>query len=324
LDKLEFPDTSKFSTLTGAGEANLRELESALPGLKLSARGNIVRLEGEADEVTLAKAVLNQLYALIKEGYPLYRTDVDHAARILKANSRANLKDIFLDQVFVSSDKRVITPKSTAQKAYIDAIRSRDIVFGIGPAGTGKTYLAIAMAIAAFTRKEVRRIVLCRPAVEAGEKLGFLPGTLYDKVNPYLRPLYDALHTMMDVDKTTRLVENGSIEVVPLAFMRGRTLDDSFIILDEAQNTTPEQMKMFLTRLGCDSKAVVNGDITQIDLPSGKDSGLIHACRILKDVEGIAFSHFTRDDVVRHPLVQKIVDAYQLADRKRTTAEPKN
>ncbi len=324
MDKLEFPDTSKFSTLTGAGEANLRELANALPGLKISARGNIIRLEGEADEVALAKAVLNQLYALIKEGYPLYRTDVDHAARILKANSRANLKDIFLDQVFVSSDKRVITPKSTAQKAYIDAIRSRDIVFGIGPAGTGKTYLAMAMAIAAFTRKEVRRIILCRPAVEAGEKLGFLPGDMQAKVNPYLRPLYDALHTMMDVDKTTRLVENGSIEVVPLAFMRGRTLDDSFVILDEAQNTTPEQMKMFLTRLGFDSKAVINGDITQIDLPSGKDSGLIHACRILKDVEGIAFSHFTRDDVVRHPLVQKIVDAYQLADKKRTTAEPRN
>jgi phosphate starvation-inducible PhoH-like protein len=322
-ETLEFPDTSKFRILSGTREANLRELTNALPGLKASARGNVVRLQGEADEVELAKDVLNQLYELIKEGYPLYRTDVDHAARILKGNSNAKLKEIFLDEVYVSSDKRVISPKSASQKTYIDAIRKHDIVFGIGPAGTGKTFLAMAMAVAAFSRKEVRRIILCRPAVEAGEKLGFLPGTLHEKVDPYLRPLYDALHTMMDAEKTARMVENGTIEVAPLAYMRGRTLDDSFVILDEAQNTTPEQMKMFLTRLGFDSKAVITGDITQIDLPTGKVSGLVQASRILKDVKGIAFSQFSSDDVVRHPLVQKIVDAYQKAENRRAPAEHK-
>jgi phosphate starvation-inducible PhoH-like protein len=310
-DQLEFPDLRTFQALAGQHDANFKELASALSELKLTSRGSIVRLHGPREEVELAKIVLEQLYELVSEGHPLYRTDVDHAVRILKANRRARLRDIFLDAVFVSADRRVISPKSTAQKAYIDAIRSHDIVFGIGPAGTGKTFLAMAVAVAALTRREVKRIILTRPAVEAGEKLGFLPGTLYEKVNPYLRPLYDALHTMMSLEKAAKLIESGVIEVAPLAFMRGRTLDDCFVILDEAQNTSPEQMKMFLTRLGFDSKAVITGDVTQVDLPPGQRSGLVEAADILKNVKGIRFCRFTRDDVVRHPLVQQIIDAYE-------------
>jgi phosphate starvation-inducible PhoH-like protein len=231
--------------------------------------------------------------------------------RILRSDRNAELKDIFLDTIYVSAHKRVISPKSINQKVYIDAIRSHDIVFGIGPAGTGKTYLAMAMALAALMKNQVTRMVLCRPAVEAGEKLGFLPGDLAEKVNPYLRPLYDALHDMVDFDRARRMLERGTIEVAPLAFMRGRTLNDSFIILDEAQNTTSEQMKMFLTRLGYNSKAVITGDITQIDLPSGKLSGLKEARVVLSAADGISFVYFTDRDVVRHRLVQKIIAAYE-------------
>src|SRR6202011_3354254 len=224
--------------------------------------------------------------------------------RILRGDRNAELKDIFLDTIYVSANKRVISPKSINQKIYIDSIRGHDIVFGIGPAGTGKTYLAMAMALAALMKNQVTRMVLCRPAVEAGEKLGFLPGDLAEKVNPYLRPLYDALHDMVDFDRARRMLERGTIEVAPLAFMRGRTLNDSFIILDEAQNTTSEQMKMLLTRLGYGSKAVITGDVTQIDLPPGKRSGLIEAERILAGIAGIKFVHFSERDVVRHRLVQ--------------------
>ncbi|TAL18347.1 PhoH family protein [bacterium] len=310
-DQLEFSDTRFFQILAGEREDNFRELGRVLHGLSLSARGNVVRLSGDPEEVLLAKSVLKELYALIEEGYPLYRTDIDHAVRILRGNRKANLKEIFLDAVYVTAGKRVISPKSTAQKVYIDSIRRYDIVFGIGPAGTGKTFLAMAMAVAALAKREVKRIILTRPAVEAGEKLGFLPGSLYEKVNPYLRPLYDALHTMMPLEKATAMIESGTIEIAPLAFMRGRTLDDSFVILDEAQNTTGEQMKMFLTRLGFESKAVITGDVTQIDLPAGKASGLTEARRILADVREIRFCTFGKEDVVRHPLVQEIIDAYE-------------
>jgi phosphate starvation-inducible PhoH-like protein len=229
-----------------------------------------------------------------------------------------------MDRVYVGSGKTVIAPKSINQKAYIDSIRAFDIVFGIGPAGTGKTYLAMAMAVASLVKKEIKRIVLTRPAVEAGEHLGFLPGDLYEKVNPYLRPLYDALHDMMDFEDASRLLQKGVIEVAPLAFMRGRTLNDSFVILDEAQNATTEQMKMFLTRLGFSSKAVITGDVTQTDLPEGKTSGLIEAREILGGVDGIRFILFSRDDVVRHPLVQEIIDAYEkLESQKKSTVKRK-
>jgi phosphate starvation-inducible PhoH-like protein len=244
---------------------------------------------------------------------------VDYAVRILSGDISANLNKIFLDKVYISSHKKVITPKSINQKGYIDGIRRFDIVFGIGPAGTGKTYLAMAMAISSLVKKEVNRVVLARPAVEAGEHLGFLPGDLYEKVNPYLRPLYDALHDMMDFESASRLIQRGIIEVAPLAFMRGRTLNDAFVILDEAQNATSDQMKMFLTRLGYSSKAVITGDVTQIDLPEGKTSGLIEARSLLKDVKGIKFIYFSRDDVIRHPLVQEIIDAYEKMEEEKTT-----
>jgi phosphate starvation-inducible PhoH-like protein len=253
----------------------------------------------------------------VQAGYPVYPNDVDYAVRALSEDDRVRLKDIFLDKVYITSTKHCITPKSSAQKDYIDAIRHYDIVFGIGPAGTGKTYLAMAMAVAALSEKKVHRIILTRPAVEAGEALGFLPGDLAEKVDPYLRPLYDALHDMMRFEKVSTLIEKGIIEVAPLAFMRGRTLNDSFVILDEAQNTTSEQMKMFLTRIGFSSKAVITGDITQIDLPAGRPSGLIEAKNILQDIKGIKMIFFSKKDVVRHKLVQEIINAYEKLEADR-------
>ena len=311
VERIEFADSTFVQTLAGERDSNLRELTKVLHDVTVTARGNVVQVQGEPLTVELARLVLEQLYVLVREGYPLFRADIDHAVRILKANRKARLRDIFLDAIYVAADRRVISPKSGAQKAYIDAIRNFDIVFGIGPAGTGKTYLAMAMAIAAYMKHQVKRIILTRPAVEAGEKLGFLPGTLFEKVNPYLRPLYDALHDMMDFDKVANLLERGILEVAPLAFMRGRTLNDSFVILDEAQNTTSDQMKMFLTRLGFDSKAVITGDVTQTDLPPGKVSGLVEVQTLLKEIPGIRFCYFTRADVVRHPLVQEIIEAYE-------------
>lgn len=268
-------------------------------------------------ERELAVRVLAQLYGLLEKGYPVYPADVEYAVRILSHDRNADLAEIFLDTVYVTSSKRVVTPKSVAQKQYIDAIRKFDVVFGIGPAGTGKTYLAMAMAVSELVKNNFSRVILTRPAVEAGEKLGYLPGDLVEKVNPYLRPLYDALHDIVDFDRVQRWLERGSIEVAPLAFMRGRTLNDSFVILDEAQNTTPEQMKMFLTRLGYDSKAVITGDVTQIDLPPGVRSGLKDAQRVLAGIEGIRFCFFTEADVVRHPLVQDILAAYERAEAER-------
>lgn len=284
-------------------------------GVKLESRGNSVSIidedgNGNGDKTVLAGQVLTQLYAMLKAGKHLYPQDVDFACRILERQPSADVGEVFKGDVYATSGKRTVSPKSLNQREYLDAIRDADMTFGIGPAGTGKTYLAVAMAVGALMRREVKRIVLTRPAVEAGEKLGFLPGDLAEKINPYLRPLYDALHDMLDFNRVQEYQETGVIEVAPLAFMRGRTLNDAFIILDEAQNTTPEQMKMFLTRLGFGSRAVITGDVTQIDLPVHAKSGLLQARRILEGVKGVTVITFDEHDVVRHPLVGRIVRAY--------------
>jgi phosphate starvation-inducible PhoH-like protein len=313
--QLTFDDPEAARALLGTRDAHLKLLAEAV-GVTAHSRGGQVWLEGSGEQTGLARLVLNQLYDLIRQGYPVYDMDVDFAVRILSADPTAVLKDIFLDQVYITGKKRIISPKTLTQKAYLEAIRRHDIVFGIGPAGTGKTYLAMAMAVDSLVKGNVDRIVLARPAVEAGEKLGYLPGDLAEKVNPYLRPLYDALHDMMDFDKAGRLMGKGVIEVAPLAFMRGRTLNSSFVILDEAQNATSEQMKMFLTRLGFDSRAVITGDVTQVDLPGGTRSGLVEARRLLTGIEGIGFVEFSERDVVRHRLVREIIKAY---DREGTS-----
>jgi len=315
--QLTFSDPDAFKILLGEGDKNLRLIET-LEGIRIAARGDQVMLTGEEPAVDLVENLLGQIYRLIQKGFPVYSTDIGFAHRILSENRSVRIEDIFLDKVYISSKKRVITPKSIAQKQYIDAIRKYDMVFAIGPAGTGKTYLAMAMAVSFLMDRRVNRIVLTRPAVEAGEKLGFLPGDLVEKVNPYLRPVYDALYDMMDFDRVQALMEKGIIEVAPLAFMRGRTLNDSFIILDEAQNTTSEQMKMFVTRLGWGAKAVITGDVTQVDLPSDKTSGLVEVEQILGNTEGIRFVYFTEIDVVRHPLVSEIIKAYNHLSRKKT------
>ena len=313
--RLEFPDNDQVRALCGAHSEHLKLIEKRL-GVQLGLRGGqIVVAAAEEARVALTEGLLRELYGLIVDGYPLYLEDVDQATKL--AVQGIPLKEIFGDTVFVSSRHRVITPKGLAQKRYIQAIREDDIVFGIGPAGTGKTYLAMAMAVSYLVERRVKRIVLTRPAVEAGEKLGFLPGDIAEKVNPYQRPLHDALFDMVDYEKATAFIERGTVEVAPLAFMRGRTLNDAFIILDEAQNTTEEQMKMFLTRLGYGSKAVVTGDITQVDLPTGRGSGLIEVQKVLHGVEGVAFCPFSEVDVVRHPLVQEVVRAYDVYDAER-------
>jgi phosphate starvation-inducible PhoH-like protein len=308
--RVSFDNIGAFQALVGELSKNIKYIEKSL-GVQIAVKGNTVSIYGDPPADDVAERLLKQLYPLAKEGYPIHPVDIDQGVRILLNDPEAKIRDLLRDTIFTSAGKRPITPKTINQKEYIQAIQTHDIVFGIGPAGTGKTYLAMAMAMASISKKESRRIILTRPAVEAGEKLGFLPGDLYEKVNPYLRPLYDALHDMIDFEKASRMIERGDIEVAPLAFMRGRTLNDSFVILDEAQNTTSEQMKMFLTRLGYSSKAVVTGDITQIDLPEGITSGLVEAKRILDDIEGISFVMFTDQDVVRHPLVQEIIRAYE-------------
>ncbi|MDD5168652.1 MAG: PhoH family protein [Syntrophales bacterium] len=315
-EKISVHDHSQMKLLCGEHDKHLRLIEK-LENVTISARGDVISITGDDPAVLLVQSLLQQLSRLVESGYPLYPQDIEYAYRMVAGNSRIDLEKIFLDKVFISSKKKVITPKTVAQKQYIDAMRHHDMVFGIGPAGTGKTYLAMAMAVSHLVDKKVSRIALARPAVEAGEKLGFLPGDLSEKVNPYLRPLYDALFDMMDFDKATALIQKGVIEVAPLAFMRGRTLNDSFVILDEAQNTTSEQMKMFLTRLGFGSKAVITGDVTQIDLPSERLSGLVEAERILNKTSGIRFVHFSEIDVVRHPLVQDVIRAYNHLDHSR-------
>lgn len=314
--KITFTDIELARQLFGEHNCHLQQIARSL-SLDIKARGNSIHIKGDTIAAKLAQKLLTQLYGLLKHRFPIYSKDIDYAIRLLSADDGVQLKDVFLDTVFITSKKQAITPKSKAQKAYIDAMRQHDIVFGIGPAGTGKTYLAMAMAVSALSKGIVDRIILTRPAVEAGETLGFLPGDLTDKVDPYLRPLYDALHDMMRFEKVSNLMQQGVIEVAPIAFMRGRTLNASFVILDEAQNTTSEQMKMFLTRIGFNSKAVITGDITQIDLPSHKLSGLVEAKAILADIDGIEFVFFSKRDVVRHKLVQDIIQAYEAAGQKK-------
>ncbi|MGD8941693.1 MAG: PhoH family protein [Desulfobacterales bacterium] len=320
---VDFSNIELAQQLFGEHNRHLQRIAAATD-TAVNARGSTVFIEGESIATHLAQNVLEQLYGILKEGYPIHANDIDYAIRVLSGNDRADLKKIFLDTVFITSKKTTISPKSPAQKEYIDAMRKYDIVFGIGPAGTGKTYLAMAMAVSALTKGTVDRIILTRPAVEAGEELGFLPGDLAEKVDPYLRPLYDALHDMIRFEKVANLMQKGAIEVAPIAFMRGRTLNDSFIILDEAQNTTPEQMKMFLTRIGFNSKAVITGDITQIDLPAERTSGLIQAKNILQGIEALKFVFFSKLDVVRHRLVQDIIDAYEQLEAEKQKEKMNN
>lgn len=309
MRKVTVPEAG-VSTLFGAYDDNLRQLESLL-NVRIRTQGHELMVEGDAASTAKVARLVEQLGELIEQGHSISNADVKTAAQLLAQDSTVDLREHFLkDGQIRSAGKRRIAAKSANQRRYLEAIDQHDIVFGIGPAGTGKTYLAMAQAVSYLLAKKVSRIILARPAVEAGEKLGFLPGDLQEKVNPYLRPLYDALYDMLDVEKAEKYLERGAIEVAPLAFMRGRTLNDAFVILDEAQNTTTEQMKMFLTRLGFGSKAVVTGDVTQIDLPGGRTSGLVQAMEVVGKVDGISFIHFDERDVVRHKLVQAIVKAY--------------
>src|SRR5689334_11088683 len=309
MRKVTVPEAG-VTTLFGAYDDNPRQLESLL-NVRIRTQGHDLMIEGDAANTAKVARLVEQLGSLIDEGHSISDKDVKAAAQLVAKDADADLRDYFLkDGQLRTAGKRRITAKSANQRRYLEAIDQYDIVFGIGPAGTGKTYLAMAQAVTYLLAKKVSRIILARPAVEAGEKLGFLPGDLQEKVNPYLRPLYDALYDMLDIEKAEKYLERGAIEVAPLAFMRGRTLNDAFVILDEAQNTTTEQMKMFLTRLGFGSKAVVTGDITQIDLPGGRTSGLVQAMEVVGKIDGISFVYFDERDVVRHKLVQAIVKAY--------------
>lgn len=296
--------------LYGLQDENLRFLENHL-GAKIVARGGNILVTGDEEEVELAGEVLTQLIELISAGNEITIPDINYCLRVVSEGKGSNLTEALNEVIQVTTRGRQIKPKTIGQFQYVQAIKTHDITFGIGPAGTGKTYLAVVMAVSALKNKEVNRIVLTRPAVEAGEKLGFLPGDLQEKVNPYLRPLYDGLYDVLGIDTARRYMDKAVIEVAPLAYMRGRTLDDSFIILDEAQNTTPEQMKMFLTRMGFGSKAVVTGDVTQVDLPKNSNSGLVVVQNILKGLKGISFQYLSQADVIRHPVVQRIVLAYE-------------
>jgi len=307
--KLKLREGTNTAVLFGYHDRHLKLIEDEL-GVRLSARGEELTLDGLPEAVRQAERILLELASLTNEGIVLQAEDVTHVLAALRRTPEASLRDLLDRSAMIVTKKRFVGPKSPTQKAYIEAIERHDIVIAIGPAGTGKTYLAMAMAVSALLNKEVSRIILARPAVEAGEKLGFLPGDIYEKVNPYLRPLYDALFDMLDMERANRWIERGDIEIAPLAFMRGRTLNDSFVILDEAQNATAEQMKMFLTRLGFHSKVVITGDVTQVDLPNDRVSGLIQVKDILRDIEGIAFVYFDEKDVVRHRLVQEIIKAY--------------
>jgi phosphate starvation-inducible PhoH-like protein len=331
--ELDLGAEKDLSSMYGRLDSTLKAMEEAL-GIKTSIRGNKIFLQGDELSVIKAETFIKDLYSINSDGYTINPEDIRYVISAIQSNKEdrklidsssesgpASLKEYFLSNIPVSSKKKFVVPRSEMQKKYIEAIKEHDMTIGIGPAGTGKTYLAMAMAINALTKKEVSRIILARPAVEAGERLGFLPGDLYEKVNPYLRPLYDALFDMMEAEKAYSLIDKGIIEIAPLAFMRGRTLNDSFIILDEAQNTTSEQMKMYLTRLGFNSKTVITGDITQVDLPAGKTSGLIEANEILKGIRGLSIIYFSERDVVRHKLVQRIIRAYEKFEKTRNSKE---
>ncbi len=314
---LPLRNADELQTLFGKHDQHLRKIEQAL-GVAIVLRGETVKINGADGSVDKAMSLFDDVLLIIRSGGPLRKDDMDYALRALQDPRLMSLRQVYEARIEVPSKRRFIFPRTPGQKTYVEAMRTHDISFGPGPAGTGKPFLAMAMAVASLTKGEVSRIILTRPAVEAGEKLGFLPGDLYEKINPYLRPLYDALYEMMDADMIQRYIDRGIIEVAPLAFMRGRTLNDAFIILDEAQNTTTEQMKMFLTRMGFDSKAVVTGDVTQIDLPVGRMSGLVQVHNLLAEVPGIAFNIFDGSDVVRHELVQAIIKAYDAADAQKS------
>ena len=313
--KIQIP-SELLSSIFGTYDSNIRKIEDEYK-VSIVNRGDDVVISGEEEGVLKAKTVVNALINLAKSGQIIEEQNVNYIVSETNDNNAMQLNDINDDFICLTMNGRALRPKTLGHKKYVDSIRKNTIVFGVGPAGTGKTYLAMAMAITAFKNNEVNRIILTRPAIEAGENLGFLPGDLQQKVDPYLRPLYDALYEIMGAENFAKNMEKGAIEVAPLAYMRGRTLDNSFIVLDEAQNTTPEQMKMFLTRIGYGSKAVVTGDTTQIDLPRGKNSGLIESTKILKNIEDIAICNLTNKDVVRHPLVQKIIAAYEKFEQKK-------
>jgi phosphate starvation-inducible PhoH-like protein len=318
--EFEVQDTSVLMSLTGPNGRILQELAKSV-GAEVDIRGNRILLSGDKANVELARRFLADAAELISRGVPFGPQDVASALRALRDDPESSLTRLLDDAIVVGARRRAVVPKSRMQREYVRCIRDSDLTFGIGPAGTGKTYLAMAMAASALTQRQVKRVVLTRPAVEAGERLGFLPGDLAEKISPYLRPLYDALNDMLEFDKVEQLRERGQIEVAPLAFMRGRTLNNAFVILDEAQNATSEQMRMFLTRLGFGSKAVVTGDVTQTDLPPGARPGLKEAEELLSGIDGISCVRFTDADVVRHPLVQKIVVAYERSDERRVEAQ---
>ncbi len=310
--RLDFKSPHEMGLLFGNKEENLKIIEEAFD-VKVVPRANFIKVVGERSGVHKARALFAELEAIVKEGRVIRGHELKYAVKALALDKAKEMRAFLKKRIKVASKRMFVTPKTEGQAAYVDAIRRHDIVFGIGPAGTGKTYLAMAMAVEALLEEQVSRIILTRPAVEAGESLGFLPGDLYEKITPYLRPLYDALYDMMEVNQVRQHLDRGVIEVAPLAYMRGRTLNDSFIILDEAQNSTHEQMKMFLTRLGFDSKTVITGDITQVDLPGHRQSGLVEVQTILEEIGGIRFAYFSEQDVVRHELVQEIIKAYEKA-----------
>ncbi len=310
MKSINFKNLEITRELFGQHNNNLDKICNAFK-VTINTRGTSLLINGRDDDVKLAQTLIKELYNLFQDNFCLVEADIDAAINTIKNNNNPNLKEIFQTTVFKTIRNKAITARNPSQQNYVKAIKKNDIIISIGPAGTGKTYLAMAMAMASYSKGEVKKIILTRPAVEAGEALGFLPGDLSEKINPYLRPLYDALYDMMDFEKAKTLIEQDTIEIAPLAFMRGRTLNNAFIILDEAQNTTSQQMKMFLTRIGYGSKAIVTGDITQVDLPTGKKSGLIEANKILTDIKGIEFIYFSKNDVVRHKLVSNIIDAYE-------------
>ncbi|MBI2058961.1 MAG: PhoH family protein [Nitrospirae bacterium] len=323
MTEIELTDNATARMILGRGSENLRLLEKIF-GIKVTSRGHHLAVTGDEKVVQEVRDLLAVMSKLLHKGYSLMDGDLERVVDIYRDRGQEAVERVFADEVYFTGQSLKITPRSLTQKAYVEAIRQFDIVIGIGPAGTGKTYLAMAMALGFLKNGKVHRIALTRPAIEAGEKLGFLPGDILEKVNPYLRPLYDALHDMVEFERARRMVEKGVIEVAPLAFMRGRTLNDTFVILDEAQNTTPEQMKMFLTRLGYNSKAVITGDITQIDLPLDMTSGLVQAEEVLHEVPGIGVIRFSDRDVVRHPLVQEVIRAYERYETRTGGPRRKN